>query len=95
MPEDVFGGKTHGEVVTQGTGFFKKLKVAGVDDVVTSGDENAFHGNKVGESGSRGVGESGSGCAGGVRAGGTPTLPSSRFLDYVTKVFDGAGQTLF
>jgi alkylation response protein AidB-like acyl-CoA dehydrogenase len=44
VPEDLGGGEGNDQVIAEGAGLLEELEVAGVEDVVATGDEDFFHG---------------------------------------------------
>ena len=47
VPEYVFRGKANRQVISERSSFFEKLKMAGVNNVITTGNKNAFHGVSI------------------------------------------------
>ena len=48
VPKNIFGSKANRQVITKGSGFLKKLKMAGMNNVVTTRNKNTLH-DKFGE----------------------------------------------
>jgi hypothetical protein len=46
-PQDLVGGKTDREMISQGACLGKELYMAGMDDVITAGDKDAFHEQEI------------------------------------------------